>query len=1503
MPPPPRATPPPRGALAARPGVTRPVMLAGLGGLCAGAQQHAQQRAPLGSRPVSPHARRPQRSTIRSVQSAVASAQQQQQQEQAQQQQTQQQTLQQRQQELLHPLQVSTLLSKGAGAQGDLQAAASAATPLPGRGGDAAAAASAARHSSSAAAPPRPVRPRPRSGPPGRGGPPLVGGPRARPQPGASWRGGAAAHARAAGGTHMPHPLCQEHLETIATRGLAGLPGWRDWGDAALHEQWERAARLLPAAVDRLAAVSRSGPVRLVCFDLETCGTQPPQDVTELAACAGDAATPPFSRMVRPLSAIDAEASRVTGIHWDMVSGAAPLPAVLLEWVQWLTALCEAAPDGTARLVLAGHNIRRFDLNVLRPWAAALRLRGLQELLGPKGAHPDAAGAWPTLDTLRLAQPLQDGAGWPNAKLQTLRAAFGIPENNAHRALDDVRVNLEVFGRLAQMSLQDGLQDGAGGGHASAAGMDAHELAHALLERGEAELARVAGQRRELAPRQQQAQQQQQQARQQQRQQRQQQQQQEQQQQQQEQQPQQRQPQQRQQQAPPGSAPGPGSGGGRSAESAAAPALAPALAPGEPDPLLLPVDAAAVEAGVSVALGSLSERDLRFDSAELAAAWAPLSAAVDECKAFSPTQRDKLRSAGLTNVLKVLMCAPRIAVHADRISVGAAAGDDAAAAPPSAAGGAAPGGAASSSDESEEDDGEQTQLVELTAKCVGAIAPRPWPGKPAAVWTAIFEVPADPPEAGPVLLRASRWEFSFNAQAALSACRKAHAAAVAARAAGTPVIVSGRVRPLASPFSYGERLCTWETVGTPALEFAADGGASDGDDEAAAGPPDSSVAAGAGGDGARLAAVYKGVKELKPEDWRTRGRQKGVADKALDMVAARDAAELLPAGMRASYRLPGLAEALADLHRPRSLEAHAAARRRLAFQELVLVQMAQLLERYWLQRGVSLLGGGAPSSAASTASASGASSDDEAAATPAPAPAKRAGRPAKVEAGGGRALQGAAGAAAVAQAPPQAPAPAPGGAPAHAVTDRTLVEAARRVLPFSLTADQESALGEVLADMAGPAAMLRLLQGDVGCGKTAVAALACLAAAGSGFQALLLAPTELLASQHAATLAGIAERLPLSLRPRVGLLTSSGRAKEREEVKRRVAEGQLDVLVSTQAALWVRRWRKLALVVVDEQHKFGVKQRERLLQELPAPPHLLLMTATPIPRTLALVHYGGLQLSTIAAMPPGRSPVATRVVVDSDAARREVCAAIHDELRAGGRAYVVCPLVNESERDALAGVRAAQEEHARLTAAGEFGGVAIGLLHGKMRGEEKAEVLRRFSSGEAPVLISSTVVEVGIDEPEASVMLVENAARFGLAQLHQLRGRVGRGARASRCYLFAPPDGEPGAAAAAARLRVLERSRSGLEIAEADLRMRGPGDVWGTKQSGKSSVFTSLTWQELQAAPALLEHARAAAAELLPRLGASPQLKAAMLAYGLLTLREEGGGGPPVALRDGVSGV
>jgi ATP-dependent DNA helicase RecG len=442
-------------------------------------------------------------------------------------------------------------------------------------------------------------------------------------------------------------------------------------------------------------------------------------------------------------------------------------------------------------------------------------------------------------------------------------------------------------------------------------------------------------------------------------------------------------------------------------------------------------------------------------------------------------------------------------------------------------------------------------------------------------------------------------------------------------------------------------------------------------------------------------------------------------------------------------------------------------------------------------------------------------------------------------------------------------------------------------------------------------------------------------------------------------------------------------ARERRLVRDSVARGAASLVVGTHALLHQPAWARLGLVVIDEQHRFGVKQRERLVRHASAggggsgsvsassldeagggsddggslssssaaanssspascgPPHTLLMTATPIPRTLALAQYGAAVLSTIDELPPGRSPVETHVVPDEGgedsaaaaaaggappfaasgngssqyASRADVHRAVRRELDSGGRVYIVCPLV--SETDAMEGVRAAEDEHRRLTEAGAFGPHRAALLHGKMPPEEKARALAAFSSGETPVLIASTVVEVGIDCPEASVMVVEHADRFGLAQLHQLRGRVGRGQRRSTCFLMSPPSGTGAAERAAERLRVLERSHCGLDIAEADLKIRGPGDLFGTKQSGRAGVLSPVAIALLRADPSSMERARTAAGEVLARRALTPALKAALVAYGLWSAEggavvaeeeevggsaSEGGGGGG-ALASGVAGI
>ena len=396
-------------------------------------------------------------------------------------------------------------------------------------------------------------------------------------------------------------------------------------------------------------------------------------------------------------------------------------------------------------------------------------------------------------------------------------------------------------------------------------------------------------------------------------------------------------------------------------------------------------------------------------------------------------------------------------------------------------------------------------------------------------------------------------------------------------------------------------------------------------------------------------------------------------------------------------------------------------------------------------------------------------------------------------------------------------------------------------LPFGLTGAQRRALDEILADIARPAPMLRLLQGDVGSGKTVVAFAAMFAAAAAGRQAALMAPTEILAEQHyrsLMTLLGGGESAfegmfaPewLGGRPlRVALLTGSRTAAEKQRVRDAAAHGGADLVIGTHAIIEEAvELPRLALAVVDEQHRFGVDQRARLRQK-GANPHLLVMTATPIPRTLALTAYGDLEVSTIDELPPGRLPVTTTWVEPQE--REEAYDFLRERLDAGEQAFVICPLVDESE---ALDVRSAEEEFERLRS-GPLAAYRLDLLHGRMRGRQKDEVMGRFGAGDTQVLVSTSVVEVGIDVPNATTIVIEGAERFGLSQLHQFRGRVGRSDRQGYCLLFSS-DEEPGPDAQN-RLRAMERTTDGFELAEVDLEMRGEGEAWGMAQSGGNGML------------------------------------------------------------------
>ncbi|NEO56443.1 MAG: ATP-dependent DNA helicase RecG [Okeania sp. SIO3B5] len=385
-------------------------------------------------------------------------------------------------------------------------------------------------------------------------------------------------------------------------------------------------------------------------------------------------------------------------------------------------------------------------------------------------------------------------------------------------------------------------------------------------------------------------------------------------------------------------------------------------------------------------------------------------------------------------------------------------------------------------------------------------------------------------------------------------------------------------------------------------------------------------------------------------------------------------------------------------------------------------------------------------------------------------------------------------------------------------TTGKLIEQFYKLLPFALTNAQKRVVNEILNDLQKPESMKRLVQGDVGAGKTVVAVVAMLAAIQAGYQAALMAPTEVLAEQHYKKLVAWFNLLHLP----VELLTGSTKVAKRREINSQLETGELPVLVGTHALIQdAVIFHKLGLVVIDEQHRFGVQQRAKLQQKGESP-HFLAMTATPIPRTLALTLHGDLDVSQIDELPPGRQPIQTTTLTGRQ--RKKAYDLIRREIVQGRQVYIVLPLVEESEK---LDVKSAVEEHQKL-AEKVFPEFQIGLLHGRMSSAEKDQAISAFRDNETQILVSTTVVEVGVDVPNATVMLIENAERFGLSQLHQLRGRVGRGVHKSYCLLMRGA----GSTDAVERLQVLEQSQDGFFIAEMDMRLRGPGQVLGTKQSG-----------------------------------------------------------------------
>ena len=548
-----------------------------------------------------------------------------------------------------------------------------------------------------------------------------------------------------------------------------------------------------------------------------------------------------------------------------------------------------------------------------------------------------------------------------------------------------------------------------------------------------------------------------------------------------------------------------------------------------------------------------------------------------------------------------------------------------------------------------------------------------------------------------------------------------------ARSLGTNdrVLVSGHLRPFR---------------GQPTLEAT---------DYQVLGEDDPSLPAGS------LVPVYPATEGL------TQRTLRRVLRRALDAWLPR-LTDQLPRAVRERQALIPLADALRDYHYPADEEARERARQRIAFDELLLMQLLMLSRKRAWQHG-----------------------------------------------GSGISL----------------------------ATDRGLLDAFLSSLPFSLTRAQEQALEEILVEMASGQPMARLLQGEVGSGKTVVVLAAMLMAAAQGRQAAIMAPTEVLAEQHFLTFARLLQGLrrpvkesylvaayldPLPKPIGVGLLLGSLKKREKEEVRRRIESHTVDIVVGTHALIQEDvGFPRLALAVVDEEHRFGVVQR-RLLGEKGERLHMLSMSATPIPRSLALTLYGDLDISTIGELPAGRRPVRTRWARPDQ--RGAVYGFIHQQVQAGRQVFVVCPLIQESE--ALQ-TRAALEEHRRL-AEEVFPDLRVGLLHGRMSLAEKLGVMEWFRAGEVDILVSTPVVEVGVDVPNASVILIDGADRFGLSELHQFRGRVGRGEHASYCILMAD-DPSP---EAQERLTILEREADGFRVAEEDLRLRGPGHLMGTRQSG-----------------------------------------------------------------------
>lgn len=402
-------------------------------------------------------------------------------------------------------------------------------------------------------------------------------------------------------------------------------------------------------------------------------------------------------------------------------------------------------------------------------------------------------------------------------------------------------------------------------------------------------------------------------------------------------------------------------------------------------------------------------------------------------------------------------------------------------------------------------------------------------------------------------------------------------------------------------------------------------------------------------------------------------------------------------------------------------------------------------------------------------------------------------------------------------------------------------------LPFSLTGAQKRVIREIRNDMGSGRQMNRLLQGDVGSGKTMVALMTMLIAIDNGYQACIMAPTEILSEQHFANISRFIDGLGL----RAELLTGSIKGKRREVILKGLKDGSVNILVSTHAVLEDPvEFSRLGFVVIDEQHRFGVAQRARLWSKSTMPPHVLVMTATPIPRTLAMTLYGDLDVSVIDELPPGRKPIQTDHYYDGN--HKSVYAFLDRELKKGRQAYIVYPLIEESEKIDLKNL-----EEGYLTVCERFQGYGVSKVHGRMKPAEKDAEMQRFKRNETQIMVATTVIEVGVDVPNASIMVIENANRFGLSQLHQLRGRVGRGADQSYCLLVTPYQLSEDTRK---RIEIMTATCDGFEIAEADLKLRGPGDLEGTQQSG---MAFDLKLANLARDGALIEHVREIAKDII----------------------------------------